>query len=128
MEVQAVIRALNEAHVLRTTGATDADGKSLLPLDWLPTTVVADDVSRARTSAHSSGLPYDRATATLAKFGLSLSDLLRCKHCLLWFLSSSRKAAVCSDCRARKWPTAYRRQHRAKLAQLSGLRPRTRKK
>jgi hypothetical protein len=139
--VQAVIRALNEAEDLRNLDTRSADGAPLTPLDWLPTTAVGGSQGRRRrrpeeddlismepVSRLASRTPYDRAVSDLTKLGLSPQDLRLCKCCRLWFLSSSRKAEVCPDCRQKKYPTQYRRRHRAELAKLAGIKPRTSKK
>ncbi len=133
--VQAVIRSLNEATYLRDLRAKSADGAVIPAMDWIGTTVVAEppavtanSVGRAPLSAQASSIPYERALSDLAARGLTLDDLRRCKCCGLWFLSSSRKAEVCPECRPRKWPTTYRVKYRTQLAQQAGITPRTRKK
>lgn len=122
--VRAILRSLNQVELLRGARVTGADGESTVPIDWMGATIVEDvDGHRSPRSTYAAGIqvPYQQALKDLTDLGLSREDILHCKSCGLWFLTSSRKAEVCPECRPRRWQTKYRRLHRAKLNQLSGV-------
>jgi hypothetical protein len=138
--VQRLLQSLNQPMPRCRPAGEHKVSEHSVPTDWLSGGTVVFDPHRhfAALSAQATNPPlpppmtapaHEQARAALERLGLSLeSDVRPCKCCALWFIASSRKAEVCLDCRGGRWPTMYRRAHRAALLREAGIRPRTRKK
>lgn len=120
VSVQLLIEARNRVERLCGARVPSGDGTSMVPIDWIGTS------AGSPPSRPLSGLvpplfpPEQQAPIDLEHLGLSLDDIIECKNCGLWFLSASRRAEVCPKCRPRRWPTKYRRVHRATLNEMAG--------